>query len=65
MTAFVDDIPARADCLDVQAGARWHAIARQLVAEQGPVRALEQFEQARRLAGGTTDRRIGRTVAGQ
>jgi hypothetical protein len=44
MTAFVDDIPARADCLDVQAGARWHAIARQLVAEQGPVRALEQFE---------------------
>src|ERR1700733_8473318 len=66
MTGVVDDIALRSHSMDVQTGAGRECFATfDLITEQGPVRSLEQVEQAHRPAARAHRRRVGSAIPGE
>ena len=63
MTAIIDYVSTGSEGMNVQVRMRVYDAAISLIAEQGPMRPLEQLEQPRCLACRSADRCVGRTVA--
>src|SRR5471032_1678576 len=60
----IDQVAVGAEDMDMQARAGLHRSTLDLIAKQCPVPTSEQLEQSARLTGGTPDRGIRGTVAG-